>query len=622
MNGPTKKKNADANDAKRAGQRLDSSRAVPIRVVKEGETKAPVPLPEVDALPPFPLHVFPPVLQRFVGELAEEVQAPADMPAMLVLACLSLVSAKKFLAQVRSGWTEVLALYVLVAAESGSLKSVVFKRVLAPVLELETSQRAEAYPLRQVELSTQRILQGRVRKLEKSAAEGKTAELRAEAERELKEVRTQLDALRVRPLPRRVTGDVTLEKLGDMLVDQGGRLGLFAPESQKLLTILAGRYSAGRASDTADCDVLLNSHSGDDYVVDRVNKGEQRVSRPTLTLGLMAQPKRLEKLCKIDDGSGLTARFAFCVLPPRDPLAVNLEPAAMNEGTLERYSLLIQKLDTIKAQTNAAGVLVERAVFFDDAAWRAVVDYRQKLASRLARGGDLAQDPRLKEWGLKAHGLLARLALLLHLAWNANEPDPAGKRVGAEVVGYAAELVDYLALHAMRAFDVARVDEPLANARLIWEWLEEKKLGQFDERDLQRNATPKHLRHKDTLRPALERLWDRGLIHCTDERPERTVNRSFIVRRPVETGRQAGSGPQGAATAQKGPQGQREPAQPVSEPGSDGRQTEPVARNGATDKTGAGYPPEAVNATSEILSPLSPQFSGGGNTKGSEGGAR
>ncbi len=51
--------------------------------------------------------------------LAEALQCPVDLPAMLGMAVLSLACAKKFQVLVRSDWDEPVNLYVVVALKPG-----------------------------------------------------------------------------------------------------------------------------------------------------------------------------------------------------------------------------------------------------------------------------------------------------------------------------------------------------------------------------------------------------------------------------------------------------------------------------------------------------------------------
>ncbi len=107
----------------------------------------PTPFGFHDQLPAFPLGALPPWLRDTAGAVAEFTQTPMDLAAMLILAVLASLLAKRVFVRVRNKWTEPLSLYILVALASGEGKSPVFRLLVKPVKLLEERLGREAAPV-------------------------------------------------------------------------------------------------------------------------------------------------------------------------------------------------------------------------------------------------------------------------------------------------------------------------------------------------------------------------------------------------------------------------------------------------------------------------------------------
>lgn len=103
-----------------------------LRALPDDEPWAPpVPL-SLQALPPFPTAALPTWIRSQVEHVAASVQVPADLPAMLGLAGISLCVARRVVVCPHEGWTEPLNLYTMTVLGSGNRKSAAFEPVLAP----------------------------------------------------------------------------------------------------------------------------------------------------------------------------------------------------------------------------------------------------------------------------------------------------------------------------------------------------------------------------------------------------------------------------------------------------------------------------------------------------------
>lgn len=105
-------------------------------VEKSQEWSEVLPLPVME-VPSFPIEVLPKWLAEFAKDVALSTQTPIDLAGCLVLTAIALCSAKKAEVEPKQGWREPLNIYTLVAMESGSGKSPVFKQVLEPIFDYE-----------------------------------------------------------------------------------------------------------------------------------------------------------------------------------------------------------------------------------------------------------------------------------------------------------------------------------------------------------------------------------------------------------------------------------------------------------------------------------------------------
>src|SRR5689334_12933302 len=91
--------------------------------------------------------------------------------------------------------------------------------------------------------------------------------------------------------PRLIADDITPEKLGAVMAEQGEKIAIFSDEGG-VLTTMGGRYNSG----VANLDLLLKAHSGSPYRVDRASR-EMPISmkKPALTIALAVQPQVLRE---------------------------------------------------------------------------------------------------------------------------------------------------------------------------------------------------------------------------------------------------------------------------------------------------------------------------------------
>lgn len=470
---------------------------------------APIPL-SAAVLPPFPTDALPSWLRAQVEGVAASVQVPSDLPALLALAAISLCVARRIVICPQEGWQEPLNLYTMTVLASGNRKSAAFEPMLAPFEAWEETERARVGEAIAVAQSRQRMLESALHRTEAAAAKATGQEhtaLVAEAEGLAK----QLRALRVPAEPRLLADDATVEKLGQMLAEQDGRIGIFASEGD-VLDLMSGRYSDGMPN----IGVYLRGHSGDTHRVDRLNRQPEYVRRPAIAIGISVQPEVLAglKARPTLHGRGLLARFLYA-LPASLLGRRTITTAPLSSAVREEYGRRIARLLNIEQPLDEEGRwAAHRLTFTRDAATR-FTSFCQRVELMLAPEGELAH---MSDWGGKFAGAVARVIGILHLATHSDAPQPWSVPIPPSVVEDGLAIAGYLLAHARVAFAEMGADPAAAAAQLVRDWALREKLETFSKRDAWRALRGRFGRAADLDDP-LAMLVEHGYLREQDASP-------------------------------------------------------------------------------------------------------
>jgi putative DNA primase/helicase len=466
---------------------LDDTDIMPDADATEGEAwPAPIPIGGgFDALPTFPVDVFPAWIADHVRQVARELQVPVDLPAMLVMVALSACAAKRADVWLTRSWREQLCLYVVVAMPPGAGKSPAFSQILGPLAELETSMIAEALP-RIEESQTRRAV---IEKSQRKAIEkGETTDALMYGD--------ELRAMKVEVEPRLFVDDVTVEKLGVMLKEQGGRLALTSTEGG-LFDQMIGRYSE---KVKASLDPYLQMWSGDTVRVDRIGRESVVIDKPALTIGVTVQPTVLEALRERPElkGRGLTARFMYSLPKSNVGYRNMMVDAELDERITDRYT------DGLRSLWNelAANVVPQRLEMTPQAK-ATFMQWRQMLEEERRPGGAMTA---LSEWSTKVESSVARAAGLLHLAHG-----KGGSSVDSADMAAALTVGEYWITHAQAVHEMWGTDATTHVAQSIVKWLDDGGLGEFSVRDCY-NANRQMMPRADDAIEPLSVLVERGWV--------------------------------------------------------------------------------------------------------------
>jgi len=458
----------------------------------------PVPLGQSGTPPVFPAHRFPPWINAYVVALAEAVQVPVDLPAMLTITALSAAAGGRAFVEIKPGYEEKLNLYTATAMAPGSRKTPVFMRVTAPLTDYEEAAIIEASP---------EVAEAKIRL---AIAKADAAKAQLEAEKASEDARAEAshfaaakammaEAITVPTMPRLLVDDATPEALTSLMAEQGGRIAMFSDEGE-VFSMMAGRYS----SKGPNLGVYLKSHVGSPIRVDRKGRDPEIIKKPALTLGLTVQPVVLSQLLAIDGarGRGLLGRFLWAVPPSNvgyrrsDPDPV---PAAVEELFVTNLRALVAKL----AEWTDPLPLV-----FTAEARAALMRYQDSIEPRLRDpGGDLAH---IGDWAGKIVGHVARIAGLLHLATHLHDGNLRGP-VDAALVDDAVKVGDYLCIHALHAFQAMHDGPVQDNAKALMRWARDADITVFSRRQAHQ-ACRYRMPTTEDLKPVLDMLEGSGHI--------------------------------------------------------------------------------------------------------------
>lgn len=390
----------------------------------------PIPVPTY-RLPPFPTDALGTPLAAWVRAQSASLNVSEDLVAFSALGTVSTALGGRRRIHVKDGWEdENVCLYLLGLAGSSARKTPALDAASAALREqtalLREERRAE------VDENDQKI---RIAEAEMATAERLAASGKGSPE----DARATLDVLRElrdKPgLPKTLVGDVTLEALGKLMGENGGRMGLLESEAG-FFKACAGLYGNGRA----DITLVLKAYSGTGHDIERIMRGSTWMPHTALSIALIVQPGVVEQMEKDNPefkSSGFLNRFLYSLPAPMPPGSFDTPavPAAIRDDYNQRISTLFQKVWTAENITT---------VHLTHDARKRFADFYNDIEQRKAENGDLHD---LAEWAGKLCGQILRVAACLTLF-----DDHGATEINEESMGRALSLAPYLVTHARAAF--------------------------------------------------------------------------------------------------------------------------------------------------------------------------
>jgi len=414
-----------------------------------------------DSFQPFPVDVFPSVVQKLIFAAGKAMVCDAAFIAVPILSVLAACIGNSRRIQLKRGWSEPSIIWALTVATSGTMKTQGYKVAIRPLIELQGKAMTEHA---------------------KAVADHLNAV--AEYERELAKWRQKKDAGEppVKPLEpaahRIVVSDTTTEALAPIMQANPNGLLLARDELSGWFGGL-DRYANKKGSDSAN---WLSIHSGDAIIVDR-KTGTPRttfIKRTAVSIAGTIQPYVLvQTLGREYCESGMAARFLFA-MPPRAPK--KWTDADIDPELEADYAGVLDVLLTLEP----AG---------DEEDWQPVLV--PLTASGLAEFIPFFNEHNLEQDGLdgdlvaawsKLEGYAARLALVIHYTrWAAGDDTVDPNAVDEQSVQAGIKLSRWFGNEAKRLYGQLAETDVDRERRELTELIR-RKGGNITARELMRSS--------------------------------------------------------------------------------------------------------------------------------------
>lgn len=466
------------------------------------DTWRPTPLDAIGTPPPFPLHALPDWTQDHAEHVAEQIQVPVDLTAMLVIGALSAACTGRAKVKVSPNWSEPINLYLVTAMDSGAGKSAAEKLTCQWLRDWQQTRIDAVMDDYQLAKRLHDIASERVKDVTKGVKNG------SQQQDELIDALRQADeaAAKIPELPRILADDATPEAVATLLAAHGERLAIMSTEADLFDLVLRGKTGT-----RVNFNVYLKAWSGDSLIRDRKGGSDSgpemtNLKHPLMTVACTVQPAVLARLHNDEEMSsrGFSARFMASMpesLVGRRSQAKRFATAAI--PTADIYAKTATALADEWATWDLAEVPVDA-----DAADR-LQTFLDAMEPQIGPNGRYAH---LSEWTSKLYGSIARYAGLLHLAEGRSPATP----INDAVMARAIDLGRYWLATANIILSMG--DEVVEQARAIKLWIDRNDVTEFKVRDVQRGVKRPAIGLDVAVDyvPALEHLIDLGWIKPSD----------------------------------------------------------------------------------------------------------
>ena len=417
----------------------------------------------------------PDLLPGILGEITKAVsiatETPLELAAGSIVSVLGTACHGKFIVQVKTGYTEPVNIWVIVALDPANRKSSVLMKMTRPLSEWERRKCKEFEPIIREAKSVWQNQQARLKSLRGKYGKAKPGDLKG-IEAEILEIEKEL--VEVPNQPQVWSQDVTTERLGSLMAEHDEKMSILSAEGG-IFDIIGGRYSNG----IPNLDLYLQSHSGDPVKVDRGSREPVYLDHPALSLGLSPQPEVLRGLVDKPGfrGKGLLARFLY-LLPKTNLGYRKLESEPVSGNVENEYCELVYSLLDIEQAVDEQGEKIPYILKLSNKAYQEWLEFARVVEKDLREGGRFEY---ITDWAGKLPGAAARIAGLLHCAENPYQP--WAERISLETMQRSLELASIFSSHALIAFDIMGSDKALEQARKVWRWIERNRQESFSKRD-------------------------------------------------------------------------------------------------------------------------------------------
>ncbi len=396
---------------------------------------------DVCKTPPVPSSALPSWLGKYAAALSRSLQTPEGMAVMMLLSCAATCLQKKYVVEVSDGYAEPLNLWTVTAIEPGSRKTAVVSAVTEPLILWEQEQAKLIAPKMEKIKTEREINSNRKAKL---IAEASKMQDHVEREKIIQAI-SDLEKDNPKELicPVLWTGDVTPERLQNLLVEHDEKMSLLSDEAV-IFYIMTGLYSE---KGVVNLDIFLQAYSGSAGRADRTTR-MAHLSAPALTFGLLVQPAVISDLggtgLKRLRGRGVLDRFLYCL--PENTVGRRdvRNMTAVPEDLKKQYCEGIYRLLSIRPVYDLSGMEQPRRLKLDSTAHERWVKFSEKIELLLRDNNST-----IKGWLSKLPGTVLRIAGNFYLI----EHEISTAIIDDKTIKRACDLVSILIDHAKATFN-------------------------------------------------------------------------------------------------------------------------------------------------------------------------
>ena len=467
--------------------------------LKAGTWKAPV-LFEGVGVAEIKAALLPSWLGDYAGAISQLKQTPEGLAVMLGLSIVATCVQKRFevFPYGDDDYSEPLSLWTVTVLNSAERKSPVLNAMRAPIIAWEKEQAELLKEVIRETATTLNVAQKRIDRLQKDASNATDSEARRKIINEISEIQTNLPE-EVRA-PRLWIADITAETLQDMLAEHGEKMAILSDEGN-IFEIMAGLYSDSKVN----IDIFLQAYSGSPVRVKRKLR-DVTLDRPAFTFGLAVQPVVIESFAsgskKQFRGKGALGRFLFCIPDSMLGRRIVGRKAQIPAEVKSRYEEGIRMLLSVPKAVDETGEEMPRMLELDMEALGTWEDFDRRVEVMLGPKGELSS---MGDWGGKLPGTALRIAGLLHLV----EYGPNHYIIGKDTLDRSIELCNLLMSHTKAAFGLIGVNEPVSDAKKIFQWMQNGGFKVFTKSDCYDKFKSWN---KEQLEKALNDLEERNIL--------------------------------------------------------------------------------------------------------------
>ena len=411
----------------------------------------PEPLAETQVtVPEFNLNLLPDAIRPWISDVAERLQCPPDYPAVGAMVALSSLIGRQvsIRPKQRDDWTVIGNLWGAITGRPGIFKTPALHEALRPIRRLE----AEAHHDYEIELKAHELKayerKAQLKNLERQLAAA--SKDKKDTSQILAEIRDLKDDDQPPTCVRYETSDSTVEKLGELLVENPLGILLFRDEITGWLRTLDRKGMEGARQ------FYLEAWSGYGvFSFDRIVRGTTFIDGACVSVLGGIQPGPLSdyvhQALKAGGGSdGLLQRFQLLVWPDEPDTWRNVDRWPDSKARQDYFGVFKQlaEIDTDALQADPDGDVP--FLRFDGEGQEIFDEWRLELETERVRG---AGSEALESHLFKYRSLMPSLALIHHLVNGGTGP------VAKDSAMQGVFWCEYLEEHARRVYQIAANDD-------------------------------------------------------------------------------------------------------------------------------------------------------------------